>query len=103
MYHLDFPSSSFDTVTMDQVLTEADEPLRVLEEASRLIRPGGNLLLVVYQAEEKNRIIFKDPQVIEKQLKQYRIKLDQLKILSGGQGKVLVIRGERMRSNKDEK
>jgi ubiquinone/menaquinone biosynthesis C-methylase UbiE len=48
MYHLPFADASFDTVTLDQVLYQADQPGAVVAEAARLLRPGGRVLLVDY-------------------------------------------------------
>jgi len=48
MYQLRFPDCSFDTVTIDQVLFEAEQPGQVLREAARVLRPGGRLLLVEF-------------------------------------------------------
>jgi ubiquinone/menaquinone biosynthesis C-methylase UbiE len=41
MYHLPFADASFDTVTLDQVLYQAENPAAVVAEAARLLRPGG--------------------------------------------------------------
>ncbi len=46
MYKQSFANSSFDTVTIDQVLSQADNPELVLGEAARILRPGGILLVV---------------------------------------------------------
>lgn len=46
MYKLPFSAGSFDTVTVDQVLEHAEAPARVIAEAARILRPGGNLLVV---------------------------------------------------------
>jgi ArsR family transcriptional regulator len=48
MYQLRFADSSFDTVTIDQVLFQAEQPGQVLCEASRVLRRGGRLLLVEF-------------------------------------------------------
>lgn len=48
MYQLRFADQSFDTVTIDQVLYQADQPADVLREAARVLRPGGRLLLVEF-------------------------------------------------------
>jgi len=48
MYQLRFPDGSFDTVTIDQVLFQAEEPGAVLREAARVLRPGGRLLLLEF-------------------------------------------------------
>jgi ArsR family transcriptional regulator len=51
MYQLRFPDSTFDTVTIDQVLYQAEAPSVVLREAARVLRPGGRLLLVEFVTE----------------------------------------------------
>ena len=95
MYHLDFPNASFDTVTIDQVLTEAHEPLRVLEEASRLIRPGGNLILVAYQDEACKDNLFSSRKDVKKNLADFDMDLNQLETVSGGRGQVVIICGRK--------
>jgi SAM-dependent methyltransferase len=52
MYQLRFADGSFDTVTIDQVLYQADQPIEVLREAARVLRPGGRLLLVEFLTGE---------------------------------------------------
>jgi DNA-binding transcriptional ArsR family regulator len=52
MYQLRFADASFDTVTIDQVLYQAEQPDEVLREAARVLRPGGRLLLVEYLTAE---------------------------------------------------
>jgi SAM-dependent methyltransferase/DNA-binding transcriptional ArsR family regulator len=51
MYQLRFDDASFDTVTIDQVLFQAEQPAEVLSEAARVLRPGGRLLLVEFLTE----------------------------------------------------
>ncbi|MEM7284304.1 MAG: methyltransferase domain-containing protein, partial [Pseudomonadota bacterium] len=46
MYQLRFGDESFDTVSLDLVLSQAEEPDRVLREAARILRPDGNMLLL---------------------------------------------------------
>ena len=46
MYTLPYPNESFDTVTMDQVLIEAADPVTALSEAARILRPAGQLVVV---------------------------------------------------------
>jgi len=52
MYQLRFADGSFDTVTIDQVLFQAEQPADVLREAARVLRPGGRLLLVEFLTGE---------------------------------------------------
>lgn len=46
MYGLPYPDRSFDTVTMDHVLYQADSPERAIREAARILRPEGQFLVV---------------------------------------------------------
>ncbi len=54
MYGLPYPDSSFDTVTMDHVLYQAEDSQRALREAARILRPDGQLLLVDFSAPEND-------------------------------------------------
>jgi ArsR family transcriptional regulator len=46
MYQLPFDDSRFDTIILDDVLADADEPLLAMCEASRLLKTNGRLLLL---------------------------------------------------------
>jgi len=46
MANLAFNDGEFDTVILDDVLGSTDDPLAVLSEATRLLAPGGRLLLL---------------------------------------------------------
>lgn len=46
MYRLPFADDEFDTIILDDVLAGADRPLDALQEAVRLLRPGGRMLLL---------------------------------------------------------
>ena len=43
---LDFPAASFDTVVSSLVFCSVDDPSRALAEARRVLRPGGQLLMI---------------------------------------------------------
>jgi ArsR family transcriptional regulator len=47
MYRLPFDDHEFDTIILDDVLTTAKLPIRVLIEARRLLKPGGRILLLL--------------------------------------------------------
>lgn len=46
MYRLPFEDSAFDTVILDDVLADARRPTEALQEARRLLRDGGRMLLL---------------------------------------------------------
>lgn len=46
MYRLPFADGAFDSVTIDNVLSDARWPARALREAARTLRPGGVMLLI---------------------------------------------------------
>ena len=45
IYSLNLPRDSFDLITIHQVLHYLDDPARALREATRVLRPGGRLLI----------------------------------------------------------
>ncbi len=46
IYNLPLPRDAFDLVTIHQVLHYLDDPERALDEAARVLRPGGRMLIV---------------------------------------------------------
>ena len=46
--HLDFPDNSFDMVYVHGVLQYAANPVQMLNEAKRVLRPGGHVVTMVY-------------------------------------------------------
>jgi ArsR family transcriptional regulator len=46
MYRLPFADQEFNTIIIDDVLADARDPVRALEEARRLLRPGGRLFVL---------------------------------------------------------
>jgi len=52
MYQLRFAPASFDTVTMDLVLSHAEQPSQVVAEARRVLRVDGVMLIVDFTDEE---------------------------------------------------
>jgi ArsR family transcriptional regulator len=56
MQGLPFEPASFDQVLMFNVLTYADDPAAALAEATRVLRPGGDLALVTLDGHEHGEI-----------------------------------------------
>jgi ubiquinone/menaquinone biosynthesis C-methylase UbiE len=50
---LDYPDASFDCVVGQFVITLVDNPERVLSECARVVRPGGQIVLVNHLYSEK--------------------------------------------------
>jgi ArsR family transcriptional regulator len=46
MYRLPFADAEFNTIIIDDVLVDARKPVRALQEARRLLRPGGRLFVL---------------------------------------------------------
>ncbi len=46
MYDTPFDDAGFDTVILDDVLGDANDPVAALEEAARLLSPGGRLVVI---------------------------------------------------------
>src|SRR5690606_2901339 len=46
MYRLPFADGEFDTIILDDVLADAGDPVRALQEAKRLLHPNGRLLVL---------------------------------------------------------
>ncbi|MFQ6003973.1 MAG: ArsR/SmtB family transcription factor [Woeseia sp.] len=47
MYRLPFGDGEFDTIILDDVLCDAKQPVRVLDEARRVLRRGGRLFILL--------------------------------------------------------
>ena len=53
MYQMRFAANSFDTVTIDQVLYFADDPAALFQEATRVLKRGGKMLIVAFTQHER--------------------------------------------------
>ena len=53
MYALPFTGDEFDTIILDDVLAAAERPTAVIEEALRLLRPGGRILILASVVEQQ--------------------------------------------------
>jgi ArsR family transcriptional regulator len=56
MYDLPLPDASFDLVTLHQVLHFADRPAAAIAEATRVLRPGGQLLIVDFAPHRRDEL-----------------------------------------------
>jgi ubiquinone/menaquinone biosynthesis C-methylase UbiE len=57
MYRLPFADAEFNTIIIDDVLVDARKPVRALEEARRLLKPGGRLFVLESVASKGSREI----------------------------------------------
>jgi SAM-dependent methyltransferase len=54
-----FPSESFDVITLSHVIEHVPDPLALLRECSRLLRPCGKVIITTPNSESLGRMIFK--------------------------------------------
>jgi ArsR family transcriptional regulator len=57
MHQLPFKDKSFDTVLLMHALTYTEKPEQVLSEASRVLQPGGRLLLVTLARHRHRKVV----------------------------------------------
>ena len=57
MHDLPFADGSFDAACLNMVLHYAREPIAALREASRVLRPGGRLIIVDFATHEERALI----------------------------------------------
>lgn len=81
MHDLPFDSDSFDTVLMLHVLTYTKEPGRAVNEATRVLRPGGRIVVVTLAAHSHGDVVERyghqnlgfEPKKLERLLRGLRI------------------------------
>jgi len=61
MYRLPFGDAEFDTIILDDVIADAKQPVRVLTEAGRVLKPRGRLIVLLAVGE-------RSPVELQKQL-----------------------------------
>ncbi|MEN7342634.1 MAG: metalloregulator ArsR/SmtB family transcription factor [Pseudomonadota bacterium] len=57
MNDLRFSDDSFDTVVLDEILLSSDNPSQTIDEAVRVLRPSGRLLLIEQCAEAEQQTV----------------------------------------------
>jgi ArsR family transcriptional regulator len=104
MYALPLSSGSADTVIIHQVLHYAQQPAAAVEEAARLLAPGGRLLIVDFAPHEREELRDRDAHVrlgfaddvMLKYLEAAGLQARVVEHLKGGELTVTVWAGERV-------
>ncbi len=106
MYSLPLASGSADTVILHQVLHYAQQPAAAVEEASRLLSPGGRLLIVDFAPHEREELRSRDAHarlgfaddIMVKYLESAGLEGRVVEHLEGGELTVTIWIGERSES-----
>jgi 2-polyprenyl-3-methyl-5-hydroxy-6-metoxy-1,4-benzoquinol methylase len=56
----EFPDEHFDTITMNHVIEHVPDPIKVLEECRRELKPGGRLVVVTPNIKCLGHYIFRE-------------------------------------------
>jgi ArsR family transcriptional regulator len=103
MYALPLADLSANTIVIHQVLHYAHSPAAAIAEASRVLAPGGTLLVVDFAAHERDelrstdahiRLGFEDD-VMAGWFASARLEVDQIRHLEGGELTVTLWRGSK--------
>jgi ArsR family transcriptional regulator len=54
MYNLQLPGGEFELVVIHQVLHYAEDPKSVIEESARILKPGGQLVVVDFARHDQS-------------------------------------------------
>ncbi|GAA4755125.1 metalloregulator ArsR/SmtB family transcription factor [Sphingomonas daechungensis] len=103
LYSLPLDDGAADTVIIHQVLHYAHSPAAAIEEASRVLAPGGRLLIVDFAAHEREELRTTDAHIrlgfdddtMTSWFKAAGIAVDHVEHLEGGELTVTVWRGEK--------
>jgi len=104
MYALPMDDGSADTIIIHQVLHYAHSPAAAIDEASRVLAPGGRLLIVDFAAHEREELratdahirLGFDDETMAAWFKAAGISVDHVEHLEGGELTVTVWRGEKV-------
>jgi ArsR family transcriptional regulator len=103
MYSLPLADESADTIVIHQVLHYAHSPAAAVEEAARVLAPGGTLLVIDFAAHEREelrttdahiRLGFED-EVMAGWFAAAGLEVDQVRHLEGGELTVTLWRGSK--------
>jgi ubiquinone/menaquinone biosynthesis C-methylase UbiE len=103
MYALPLGDQSADTIVIHQVLHYAHSPAAAIAEASRVLAPGGTLLVVDFAAHEREelrstdahiRLGFED-EVMSGWFGSVGLEVDEIRHLAGGELTVTLWRGSK--------
>jgi ArsR family transcriptional regulator len=103
MYALPIDDNSADTVIIHQVLHYAHSPAAAIDEAARILAPGGRLLIVDFAAHQREELrttdahirLGFDDETMAGWFKAAGISVDHVEHLEGGELTVTVWRGEK--------
>jgi SAM-dependent methyltransferase len=60
LFSANFPDNFFDAVTLSHVIEHVPEPVSILAEAKRVLKPGGRLVVVTPNVESYGQNLFRD-------------------------------------------
>ena len=60
LFSAGFPDNSFDAVTLGHVIEHVPDPVAVLAEAKRILKPGGRLVAITPNVESYGQNLFRD-------------------------------------------
>lgn len=103
MYALPLADRSADSIILHQVLHYAQQPGAAIAEATRVLRPGGRLLVIDFAQHDREELREKDAHLrlgfaddaIRGWFKSAGLELDRIERLEGGELTVIIWRGQK--------